>query len=167
MPVSAIVAVSANHAIGRENDLPWYLPEDLKFFKRTTMGKPVLMGRKTFESLGKPLPGRLNIVLSTQTDLQLPEGVVLCHTLEEGMKRLKKEGGEEVFVIGGGKVFAEAMPLFDRLYVTKVDMIVENADAFFPEIDTTQWKLIWEECHTADERHAYNYTFQQYERINQ
>ncbi len=111
MTVSAIVAVSSNHAIGRDNDLPWYLPEDLKFFKRTTMGKPVLMGRKTFESLGRPLPGRVNIVLSTQRDLSLPEGVILCHTLEEGMERLKTEGNDEVFVIGGGKIFAEAMPL--------------------------------------------------------
>lgn len=166
MTVSAIVAVSSNHAIGRDNDLPWYLPEDLKFFKRTTMGKPVLMGRKTFESLGRPLPGRVNIVLSTQRDLSLPERVILCHTLEEGMERLKKEGNDEVFVIGGGKVFAEAMSLLDRLYVTKVDMNAQNADAFFPEIDPAQWRLVWEEPHQADERHAYNYTFQQYERIS-
>ena len=166
MPISAIVALAANRAIGRNNDLPWYLPEDLKFFKRTTMGKPVLMGRKTFESLGRPLPGRVNIVLSTQQDLQLPEGVILVHTLEDGIHRLKQEGGDEVFVIGGGKVFVEAMPLLERLYVTKVDMVAEDADAFFPEIDPAQWRLVWEEPHSADERHKYNYTFQQYERVS-
>jgi len=166
MPVSAIVAISANRAIGRDNQLPWHLPEDLKFFKRTTLGKPVLMGRKTFESLGKPLPGRLNIVLSSRTNPGLPAGVMLCHSLEEGMEALEGTGNEEVFVIGGGKVFEEVMPLLERLYVTKVDTIVGDADVFFPEIDHTQWRLVWEEAHKADERHAYDFTFQKYERIS-
>lgn len=165
MTVSAIVAVSENNAIGHENKLPWHLPEDLKFFKRTTIGKPVVMGRKTFDSLGKALPGRLNIVLSRQADLQLPEGVLLYNNLEDALKKLEADGTEEAFVIGGGHVFAEAMPLLDRLYMTRVHTIIEAADTFFPEIDHNYWKLVWEEAHEADEKNNYSYTFQHYERI--
>lgn len=165
MTVSAIVAVSENNAIGHENKLPWHLPEDLKFFKRTTMGKPVVMGRKTFESLGKALPGRLNIVLSRQAELQLPEGVLLYNNLEDALEKLEQDGTEEAFVIGGGHVFAEAMPLLDRLYMTRVHTTIEPADTYFPEIDHSHWKLVWEEAHEADEKNNYPYTFQHYERI--
>jgi len=166
MTISAIVAVSENNAIGHENQLPWHLPEDLKFFKRTTLGKPVVMGRKTFESLGKALPGRLNIVLSRQADLKLPDGVLVYNNLEDALKKLEDDGTEEAFVIGGGHVFAEAMPLLDRLYITHVHTIIEAADTFFPELDHSHWKLVWEEAHKADEKHKYAYTFQHYERID-
>jgi dihydrofolate reductase len=166
MILSSIVAVARNNAIGKDNKLPWYLPDDLKFFKAKTMGKPVLMGRKTFESLGKPLPGRLNIVVSHKKDLQLPEGVVLCNTLEDGLNRLDEENAEEGFIIGGGKIFEETMDDIDRLYLTKVDTMVEDATAFFPEIDHSHWKLVWEEEHKADEKHKYDFTFQQLERIS-
>jgi len=166
MPVSAIVAVSANHAIGRNGELPWHLPEDLKFFKRTTMGKPVIMGRKTFESLGRPLPGRLNVVLSRQADLQLPEGAVLCDGFESALAFLGEKGMEDLFVIGGGEIFRTAMPFLDKLYVTQVETVVPDADAFFPDIDHTQWKLVWEERHDADDRHPHRYTFQEYDRIS-
>src|SRR5580698_6093093 len=105
MVLSFIVAVSDNNAIGRQNALPWQLPEDLKFFKRTTMGKPVLMGRKTFESLGRPLPGRLNIVLSGSKELKLPEGVLLYDDINQAIERLQNENTEEGFIIGGGKIF--------------------------------------------------------------
>ena len=165
MILSIIVAVSENHAIGKDNQLPWHLPEDLKFFKRTTIGKPVLMGRKTYDSLGKPLPCRLNIVVSRQTP-QLPEGVLLCGTLEEGIKRLQEENTEEGFIIGGGQIFAEAMPEIDRMYITLVHTIIEEATAFFPTIDHSHWHLVWEEKHNADDKHKYDFTFQQYERIN-
>jgi dihydrofolate reductase len=166
MIVSAIVAVSENHAIGKDNHLPWHLPEDLKFFKRTTMGKPVLMGRKTYESLGKPLPGRTNIIISHQKDLQLPEGVLLYNSVQSGLDRLEEENTEEGFIIGGGKIFEETMDLLDRIYLTKVQTVIEGATAFFPEIDHSHWKLVWEEHHQADERHKYPFTFQQLERIN-
>lgn len=166
MTISAIVAVSENNAIGHENQLPWHLPEDLKFFKRTTLGKPVVMGRKTFESLGKALPKRLNIVLSRQADLELPDGVLLYNNLEDALKKLEDDGTEEAFVIGGGHVFAEAMPLLDRLYITRVHTIIEAADTFFPELDHSHWKLVWEEAHEADEQHKYAYTFEHYERID-
>jgi dihydrofolate reductase len=165
MILSFIVAAAENNAIGRGNQLPWHLPNDLKFFKRTTLGKPVLMGRKSYESLGKPLPGRLNIVISTQKDLQLPDGVLLYPDLQQGVDRLQQEPTEEGFIIGGGTVFELAMPLVDRIYITRVHTTIDDADAFFPDIDHTHWKLVWEEPHEADEKHAYAYTFQQYERI--
>lgn len=165
MIISAIVAVSENNAIGKDNHLPWHLPEDLKFFKRTTMGKPILMGRKTYESLGKPLPGRLNIVLSRK-EISLPEGVLLYHNLDDGINKLKETESEEVFIIGGGQIFEESMELIDRLYITEVHTHIDGATAFFPEVDHSHWKLVWEEQHEADEKHQYAYTFRQYERVN-
>ena len=165
MVLSFIVAVSDNNAIGRDNSLPWNLPEDLKFFKRTTMGKPVIMGRKTFESLGRPLPGRLNIVLSGSPGLVLPEGVLLYNNVNAAIERLKSEGKDEGFIIGGGKVFDTTMPMADRLYITRVHCDVPDADTFFPNIDHTHWKLIWEEKHSADDAHKYAFDFQQYERL--
>ncbi|RYZ51413.1 MAG: dihydrofolate reductase [Sphingobacteriales bacterium] len=166
MTISAIVALAEDNAIGKDNQLPWHLPDDLKFFKRTTMGKPVLMGRKTFESLGRPLPGRLNLVVSGQKELNLPDGVLLFNTLEDGIERLEAEDSEEVFIIGGGTIFSETMNTIDRLYITRVHTTVPGATAFFPEVDHTHWKLVWEEFHPADEKHAYSFTFQQLERIN-
>ncbi len=130
------------------------------------MGKPVLMGRKSYDSLGKPLPGRLNIVVSRQADLALPEGVVLCKTLEEGVEILKQQPGDEGFIIGGGQIFAAAIDIVDRMYVTRVHTVIEQADAFFPTIDHSHWKLVWEEAHDVHERHKYAFTFQKYERID-
>lgn len=166
MLISAIVALAENNAIGKDNKLPWHLPDDLRFFKRTTMGKPVLMGRKTFDSMGKALTGRLNIVVSHQQDLKLPDGVLLYHDLNKAIQRLEGEDNEEVFIIGGGKIFEETLDRTDRLYVTKVHTVIEDATAFFPEIDHSHWKLVWEERHEADEKHKYAFTFQQLERTN-
>lgn len=165
MVLSFIVAVSDNNAIGVNNQLPWHLPEDLKFFKRTTLGKPVIMGRKTYESLGKPLPGRLNIVLSQSGNVTLPDEVLLYDSLTEATERVEEEPVEEAFVIGGGKIFELAIPYVDRMYITRVHTIIEGADAFFPDIDHTHWKMTWEEKHTKDEKHKFDYTFQHYERI--
>jgi dihydrofolate reductase len=165
MILSFIAAVSENNAIGKNNGLPWYLPEDLKFFKRITLGKPVIMGRKTYESLGRPLPGRLNIVLSEKKDLALPEGVLLFNDINAAVDLLQNEGVEEGFIIGGGKVFEAAMPLADRMYITRVKTIVSDADAFFPEIDHTHWKMVWEERHTIDDKNSFDYSFEQYERV--
>lgn len=130
------------------------------------MGKPVLMGRKTFESLGKPLPGRLNVVISHQKDMQLPEGVLLFNQLEAGIKRLEEEQTDEAFIIGGGKIFEETLPQIDRLYITKVHTEIKDADTFFPDIDHSHWKVVWEEAHEADEQHKFSFTFQQLERIS-
>jgi len=166
LTLSFIVAAAENNAIGTRNQLPWHLSKDLQFFKKTTLGRPVLMGRKSYESLGKPLPGRLNIVVSRQEDLALPEGVVHCPTLEEGIEILKKQPGDEGFIIGGGQIFAASMDIVDRMYITRVHTVIEDADAFFPTIDHSHWKLVWEEANEADERHKYAFTFQQYERID-
>jgi dihydrofolate reductase len=165
MILSFIAAVSENNAIGKHNSLPWHLPEDLKFFKKTTMGKPVIMGRKTFESLGRPLPGRLNIVLSGNKDLKLPDGVLVYDDVNLALERLQSENTEEGFIIGGGKIFETTMPFADRMYITRVNTIIPDADTFFPDIDHTHWKMVWEENHSADNQHKYDYTFQQYERV--
>jgi len=165
MVLSLIVAVAENNAIGIHNTLPWYLPEDLKFFKRTTMGKPVIMGRKTFESIGQPLPGRLNIVLSGNKNLPVPEGVLVFTDIDAAIERLQNENAEECFIVGGGKVFEATMSYIDRMYITRVYTNITEADAFFPDVDHTHWKLTWEEKHKADDKHKYDYTFQLYERV--
>ncbi len=151
--------------MGRNNTLPWHLPDDFKYFKKTTLGKPVLMGRKTFESLGKPLPGRLNMVISTQRKLALPDGVLLFHDIDSALQRLESENTEEAFIIGGAKIFSETMQLADRLYITRVHTHIDDADTFFPDMDHTHWKLAWEEAHPADDKHQYAFTFQRYERV--
>lgn len=166
MTLSAIVALSENNAIGKNNQLPWHLPDDLKFFKKTTMGKPVLMGRKTFESMGKPLPGRLNIVVSHQENLQLPEGVFLYNNLQQALLFLQDQPVEEAFIIGGGRIFSETINDIDRLYLTRVHTFIEDASAFFPDIDHSHFHLVWDEKHPADEKHEFSFTFQQLERVN-
>lgn len=165
MILSSIVAADENNAIGKDNQLPWHLPNDLRFFKKTTLGKPVLMGRKTYESMGRPLPGRLNIVISQQKELELPEGVLQFATIEAGVQRMEEEQTEEGFIIGGGKIFEQTMDLIDRLYITRVHTSIADATTFFPDIDHTHWKLIWQERHETDEKHAFAFTFQQYEKI--
>lgn len=166
MIISGIVAVAENNAIGKDNQLPWHLPNDLKFFKKTTMGKPVIMGRKTYDSMGKPLPGRLNIVLSRQKDLDLAEGVLVFNNIQEAIAVAGKEH-EEIFVVGGGKIFEDALPEIDRLYITQIKTTIPDADAFFPHIDHSHWKLAWEEAHEADEKHRHAYTFQRWERVKE
>lgn len=165
MILSAIVAMSENNAIGRDNDLPWHLPDDLKFFKRTTLGCPILMGRKTYESVGRPLPKRLNIVVSSQKDLGLPESVLLFDNLDDAIARLKEEPTEQGFIVGGGNIYKQTMPLLDRIYITKVHTTIDDAHAFFPEVSEDEWELTWSEKHEPDEKHAYAFTFQQWDRI--
>ena len=165
MIISFIVAVAENNAIGIKNALPWSLPGDMKFFKKTTLGKPVIMGRKTYESLGKPLPGRMNIVISNNKHLQLPEGVLLYDSVDAATERLENENIGECFIIGGGKIFENTLPLADQMYITRVHTTVPDADAFFPAIDHTHWKLVWQENHKADDRHKYDFTFEKYERV--
>lgn len=165
MILSLIVAVADNNAIGINNTLPWHLPEDLKFFKRTTLGKPIIMGRKTFESLGKPLPGRVNMVLSHDAGLALPEGVLLFDSMESAIAHAEGLNVEEACVIGGGVIFNQVLDTAERMYITRVHTSVTDADTFFPNIDHTHWKLVWQEQHDADEKHKYGFTFEQYERI--
>ena len=165
MKFSLIVAVADDNVIGQKNSLPWHLPEDLRFFKKHTMGKPVLMGRKTYESIGRPLPGRLNIVLSGSPELKVADGVLLFNNVEPALKRMEQESVEEAFVIGGGHLFETCLPFIDRMYITKVHGTFPDGDVFFPSIDHAHWKLVFEEIHGVDEEHKYPYTFQIFERL--
>jgi dihydrofolate reductase len=158
-----IVAASENNVIGINNDMPWHLSDDLKFFKKTTLGKPVLMGRKTYESLGKPLPKRLNIVLSRNA-IALPEGVLHYRSYNEAIAYLEQEHTPEVCIIGGGIVFEEALAAADQVYLTRVHTTLENGEVFFPNLDSALWEKVWEEFHPQDEQHAFAFTFQRFER---
>ena len=160
MKISAIVAMDSQNGIGINNQLPWHLPNDLKFFKSVTIGKPIIMGRKTFESLGRPLPGRLNVVISSQ-QLALPEGVIVLPSIDAALAYVAAQQHEEVFIIGGGQIFEATMPILDTLYITEVHTTVA-ADIFFPIIDAADWNLDWQEAHTIDEKHAFAYTFKKY-----
>ncbi|HTR01353.1 MAG TPA: type 3 dihydrofolate reductase [Candidatus Acidoferrum sp.] len=160
MKISLVVAAARNRAIGFNNKMPWHLPEDLKYFKRVTMGKPVIMGRNTFESIGKPLPGRPNIVISRNGDYKA-EGITLAHSLDEALSAARKllpSGMDEVMVIGGAQIYAQALPQADRLYLTEVDA-EPQADAFFPTISRNEWRETSRESHAACERNPYPYSF--------
>lgn len=161
MILSSIVAASLNHGIGKDNQLPWHLPADLKFFKTTTMGCPVVMGRKTFQSIGRTLPGRKNVVITRDKTFNANKAfdIELSSSLEEAIHNLKSE--KEVFIIGGGEIFKQSMDLLDTIYLTVVNTTIE-ADVYFPEIDSSKFELVWEEKHLADEKNKFDYTFQKY-----
>ncbi|PHS00359.1 MAG: dihydrofolate reductase [Oceanobacter sp.] len=161
-----IVATAQNRVIGRDNALPWYLPNDLKYFKQTTLGKPVIMGRKTYESIGKPLPGRTNIVITRQTDY-LPEGVKVVHSVAEARDLAESvcliDGQEEAMIMGGAEIYTLALPDADRLYLTEVHADVDG-DAYFPEYDKTEWQEISREDFSAEGPNPYNYSFVVYDK---
>ena len=159
--LSLIAAMTPNRVIGRNNELPWHLPEDLRFFKRITMGKPLLMGRKTHESIGRPLPGRTNIVITRGQDYRA-EGCIVAHSLEQAL--VAAGNVEEAMVIGGAALYELALPQADRIYLTRVRAELEG-DAWFPPLDLSQWGEVWREDHPADAKHAYSYRFSQWERI--
>lgn len=164
MHLSIVVAVAEDGAIGRNGTLPWRLPSDLQYFKRVTLGKPVIMGRRTWEERkGKPLPGRLNIVLSHSLK-ELPDCVVLAGSLDGGIEAAAKAGFSEAAIIGGASLFAEAALRADELHITRVHTRVPDADTFFPEIDFSPFELAWEETHKADERNEHDFTIQRWER---
>ena len=163
MNVNAIVAVSKNKVIGADNKLPWYLPADLKFFKRTTLGHHIIMGRKTFLSLNKPLPKRTNIVL-TRDPFFIADGVLVAHSIYEALEIAFEREEKEVFIIGGGEIYEQSLPYLDKIYLTEVDIEVDG-DTYFPELPASEWQLIHEEKHEADDRNAYDYTFKTYQKI--
>jgi len=158
--ISLVVAVSRNRVIGRDNQLPWRLPADLAFFKRVTMGHPVIMGRRTWESLKKPLPGRENIVVTRNKGYEAP-GSAVANSLEAALALCADE--PIVFVIGGSQLFAESLPIADRIYLTEVDAVVEG-DIFLPEFDRSQWTETPIEYHAVDERHALPFRIVQLDR---
>lgn len=155
MTLSIIVATDEENGIGKDNQLMWHLPKDLKFFKNTTSGYTVIMGRKTFDSIGKPLPKRRNIVITRQKNLNI-NGVEIFNTLADALEACADE--EEVFVVGGGEIYNQALPLAHKLYQTKVHHTF-NADTFFPEINPSEWNMISREDHVKDEQHPYSFSF--------
>ena len=162
MILSIIVAASDNNVIGKDNQLPWHLPNDMKFFKNTTWGMPVIMGRKTFESMGnKPLPGRLNIVITRQEDWKA-DGVVAVNNWNDATFVAKDSDCKETFVIGGGEIFKDTIKKADRIYLTRVHTSIDG-DVFFPEINIKEWKLASKKDCVADEKHAFDYTFELWE----
>lgn len=153
--VSLVVAAAQNNVIGRGNDLPWHLPDDLKRFKAVTLGKPIIMGRKTYASIGRPLPGRTNIVISRQTQFAA-EGCTTVTSLEEALAAAGDTS--EAMVIGGAEIFRQALPRADQLYLTRVHADVPG-DTFFPDLVLDDWIELGSEYHPADDRHAFAFTF--------
>jgi dihydrofolate reductase len=162
MSLSIIVAMTRRGVIGRQGALPWRLSADLKRFKSLTMGHPLVMGRKTFDSLGRPLPGRTSIVITRNVDYRAPAGVLIAHTLEAACERAARDA--EPFVIGGGEIFRAALPRAGRMYVTWVEAEVAG-DTFFPPWEAAAWQQVQSEPHSADERNEYDTTFCIYDRI--
>lgn len=158
--ISLIVAMDENGLIGRNNDLPWRLPNDLAFFKKTTMGKPIIMGRKTWESIGRPLPGRKNVVVTRQDGYQA-EGCTVASSLEAACNLCKS--ADEVVIIGGAQLYAKALDKVVKMYITHVHAELEG-DAWFPEVDWDKWNKTREESYTQDERNEYAHSFQWWER---
>ena len=163
MIVSSIVATSLNHAIGKDNKLLWHLPADLKFFKTTTMGCPVIMGRKNFQSIGKTLPGRKNVVVTRDKNFNSDNqfDLMVVGSLDEALVKLHSEN--EVFIIGGGEIYQQSMDSVDTIYLTLVNTVID-ADVYFPMIDKTKFDLVWEEKHVADEKNKFDYTFQKFDK---
>jgi dihydrofolate reductase len=158
MSIALIVAAAANQAIGKAGQLLWHLPKDLKFFKNTTWGMPVIMGRKTFESVNKPLPGRINIVITTNADWKA-EGTQTASSLADALEQAKATNCKEIFVIGGGEIYRQALQLADTVYLTRVHAELEG-DTFFPVLDENEWQMTSNDDFETDEKHIYPFSIQ-------
>ncbi len=156
MKITMIAALAKNNVVGKDNQMPWHLPADLKHFKQCTMGKPIIMGRKTYESIGKPLPGRLNIVLTRDTQFTAP-GCELVHSPNDALALAAPEH-EEIIIMGGPSIYELFMPQADRMILTFIDADCEG-DAFFPTWNAAEWQEVSRESHQADEKNAYAYSF--------
>ena len=160
--ISLIVAASINNAIGKENQLLWHLPNDLKFFKNTTWGGVVIMGRKTFESVNKPLPGRTNIVITKQPDWNA-ENVEVANSLDDALEKATALNFKEIFIIGGGEIYKQSIAIANRIYLTKVHTEIDG-DAFFPDLNN-DWKMISNRDFKSDEKNKFDHSFQIWERV--
>lgn len=163
MIINLVVAATENNVIGKDNKLLWHLPNDLAYFKNITWGMPVIMGRKTFDSMGKPLKGRTNIVITSNKTFNPGDGVAVAHSFSEAIDQAAKTDAKECYVIGGGEIFREAMQVAERIYLTRVHTSI-NGDTFFPEIDANEWERTASMPFVADEKHAYSYTFETWKR---
>ena len=162
MKISMIAAMAHDRVIGKDNQMPWHMPADLAHFKRVTLGKPVLMGRKTFESIGRPLPGRRNLVISRNPDYQA-DGIEVVGSVEGALALLADNEVAEVMVIGGGHLYAELLPKADCLYLTRIELEVEG-DTRFPAFADEQWQCVEREVHQADEKNPHPYRFETWRR---
>ncbi|HVB03737.1 MAG TPA: dihydrofolate reductase [Chitinophagaceae bacterium] len=162
MIISAILAASQNNVIGKDNRLPWKLPADLRYFKNLTWGMPVIMGRKTYESVNCSLPGRSNIVISRNPDWH-KDGVLVTPTLQQAIQTAGTLKVREIFISGGGEIFRQSFGLLNKIYITRIQAIIEG-DAYFPEIPVSSWSLVREDPFPADEKNPYPYNFQIWEK---
>lgn len=163
MKISCIVAVGDNNVIGANNDIPWYLPADLKYFKARTTGHHIIMGRNCYASIGKPLPNRTNIIIS-RDPFFISSNCLIARSVKEALEMAYLNDEQEVFIIGGGQIYDQTKEIWDTLYLTQVDVNVEG-DVFFPELDMTQWNLREETKHAKDEKNEFDYIFKVYDRI--
>ena len=158
--ITIIAAAGSNNELGKDNDLVWHLPKDFKRFKKLTTGHHIIMGRKTFQSFPKPLPNRVHIVITRNTDYH-PEGAIIVHSMTEALELAKNDS--QIFIIGGGEIYKLGMKIADKIELTRVNSSFE-ADTFFPEISSENWKLISEEFHLKDEKHKFNFSYQTFVR---
>lgn len=163
MKISIIVACSSNQVIGVDNQLPWHLPADLAYFKKLTTGHPILMGRKTYESIGRPLPNRKNIVITRNKNFS-GESLFVFHSLDEAIQDCRDNHYPEIFIIGGDNIYQQSLDVSNKIYLTRVHTLITEGTAFFPELDPTTWTKISSEKHVADEKNQFDYDFEVYEK---
>ncbi len=162
MKISAIVAVAKDNVIGKDNDIPWYLPADLKYFKKTTLDHHIIMGRKSFDSIGRPLPKRTNVIV-TRNPFYVASNCLVTNSVEEALSIAKENGETEAFIIGGAQIYALSQNLWDRLYLTEVDLEVDG-DVRFPKLNMDEWTLVSEDPQKAEGKNEHDYTFKIYDR---
>lgn len=163
MIISHIVAISENNVIGKDNKLPWNMPADMAYFNRVTKGHYVIMGRKNYESEGKALKDRINIVITRNRDFKIDDGIIV-HSINEALDILKKNKEEEVFIVGGGTIYKQSINIANRIYLTKIHTIIKG-NVFYPELNKSQWKSLSEISYNKDNMNPFDYTFCIYERI--
>jgi len=163
MIVSLMVAAAENNVIGKDNDMVWHMPADMRYFMVTTLGHYVIMGRKTLESFGKALPKRTNVIVTRNKNYQA-SGCITVASIEQGLRMAEENGEKEAFIIGGGDIYRQSMHIADRIYLTRIHAVF-SGDAFFPEIDLHQWRLVKSDPHPADKKNPYAYDFRVYERF--
>lgn len=162
MVISCIVASAKNNVIGKDNKMPWHLPADLAYFKKITSGHHILLGRKNFESIGRPLPNRTNVIITGDKEFACSNCMV-TYSIEEALSVAYNNGEEEVFIIGGGMIYEQSKDLWDKIYLTEIDLEVEG-DVFFPELNWEKWELISSQENEKDDKNQYNYTFKVFHR---
>ena len=157
MKISAIVAAASNNVIGKNNDMPWHMPADLKHFKSITTGHHIIMGRKNYQSIGRPLPNRTNVIITSNRQFYV-SGCKIVHSLEEALTIAHEANEREAFIIGGGSIYNLALPIIDKIYFTEIHAQIEG-DVFFPALSNKLWSCVQKEFHSADEKNPYDYTF--------